>query len=238
MVWLAAFAYTGQIFCDFSGYSDMAIGLARLLGFRLKANFNLPYCAHDIADFWRRWHISLSTWMRDYVYIPLGGSQQGEFKKHVNLFATMLICGVWHGANWQFVLWGGYHGILLVMTHFLKKVGLRTDGAYKLVSVPITFLLVVLGWVLFRAENLGLACQMYARMFAYQQGQILSPYLLICAAFAFALLLLGHICARLLTKNRLIRVPAAATASAICAMLLCICVLYPEQRTQFIYFQF
>lgn len=158
--WIGILAYTFQIYFDFSGYSDMAIGLARMFGIRLPINFNSPYKSASIIDFWRRWHITLSTFLRDYIYIPLGGNRRGEFRKYINLMATMLIGGLWHGANWTFILWGGIHGTLLMINHlwreFCDKVGLsflRNIGIYQGISKCITFLFVAFAWIYFRMPD-------------------------------------------------------------------------------------
>lgn len=147
-----------QIYGDFSGYSDIAIGTAKLFGLRLMENFRLPYFSRSIGEFWRRWHISLMTWFRDYLYIPLGGSRQGTYHTFRNIFIVFLLSGLWHGANWTFVVWGGYNAVLLIMSRLLWKSKTNVDervGGADLVSVCATFALVVLGWVVFRAESLS-----------------------------------------------------------------------------------
>lgn len=165
--WLGALAYTGQIYFDFSGYSDMAIGLARMFGLRLPENFNRPYSAVSITDFWRRWHMSLSRWFRDYLYIPLGGNRGGTAKTYRNLVIVFLATGLWHGAAWTFILWGAYHGAILIIE---RATGL--GGATRMVVLrrAVTFLLVVVGWVLFRAETLPDAGQMLQAMFVPVSG--------------------------------------------------------------------
>jgi alginate O-acetyltransferase complex protein AlgI len=152
--WLGALAYTLQIFFDFSGYSDMAIGLGRALGFRFPENFDQPYTSRSITEFWRRWHMTLSRWFRDYLYIPLGGNRCGPVRTFLNLFAVFVLCGLWHGAAYTFVIWGIYHGALLVIEK-LNKNSLRISVG--LLRWPLTLLLVVVGWVLFRAETLSQA---------------------------------------------------------------------------------
>jgi D-alanyl-lipoteichoic acid acyltransferase DltB (MBOAT superfamily) len=156
---VAVVAFALQIYGDFSGYSDMARGLARLLGFEIMRNFDVPYLSSSIPEFWRRWHISLSSWLRDYLYIPLGGNRSGRGRTAVNLMVTMLLGGLWHGASWTFVFWGGYHGALLALSRALERAGiLRADGKVSLparaASVAMTFGLVCGGWLLFRAESL------------------------------------------------------------------------------------
>lgn len=167
--WGAALAYTGQIYYDFSGYSDMAIGLGLLFGIRLPLNFASPYKADSLIEFWRRWHITLSHFLRDYVYIPLGGNRQGVLRRHTNLMLTMLIGGLWHGANWNFVLWGGLHGAGLVLNHLWTK---RDANSYSFanplrftsIRIAITFLFVVLTWVLFRSTTLTGSSKMISAM--------------------------------------------------------------------------
>ena len=151
--WTGVIAYTMQIYFDFSAYSDMAVGLAMFLGFTLPQNFNSPYKSKSITEFWRRWHMSLSGWLRDYLYIPLGGNRHGEGRTYVNLFITMLLGGLWHGANWTFVLWGGYHGVLLAIERARGKRGLL-PGVPAAIQTAVTFLLVMFGWLLFRCASL------------------------------------------------------------------------------------
>jgi D-alanyl-lipoteichoic acid acyltransferase DltB (MBOAT superfamily) len=150
-----AYAYTLQIYCDFSGYTDIAIGIALILGFRLPENFNRPYVATSVTSFWRRWHISLSTWLRDYLYIPLGGNKLGKTRQGINLILTMLLGGLWHGAGWLFVLWGGIHGCALLVekisSEFLKK---RRVQIPKFISFLLTFHFVVFAWIVFRSPDL------------------------------------------------------------------------------------
>ncbi len=158
--WLGATAYALQIYYDFSGYSDMAIGLSLLFNVRLPINFNSPYQARNIIDFWRRWHITLSRFLRDYLYIPLGGNRKGKWQRHVNLMLTMLLGGLWHGANWTFLIWGGLHGFYLVINHFwrgfaertgiCKGAGIMLKNAYWL----LTLIAVIVAWVFFRANSL------------------------------------------------------------------------------------
>ncbi|HEY3368280.1 MAG TPA: MBOAT family protein [Symbiobacteriaceae bacterium] len=159
--WGAALAYTAQLYFDFSGYSDMAVGLALLLGFRLPRNFFLPYASRSIAEFWRRWHISLSTWLRDYLYIPLGGNRGGAARTQLNLFLTMLLGGLWHGASWTFVIWGAYHGGALLVH---RVVSARFRPLPRWLGLAGTFLIVVVGWVMFRMPTLGAALQVYRAM--------------------------------------------------------------------------
>lgn len=181
--WMGALAYTLQLYFDFSGYSDMAIGAARLFGIRFPNNFDSPYKATNIIDFWRRWHITLSNFLRDYLYIPLGGNRKGPLRRYVNLLATMLLGGLWHGAGWTFVIWGGLHGFYLVINHawrtFRKALGHdlgRVSPLGTLAGRLATFLAVVVAWVFFRSENLPAALKMLALM-AGTEGISLPNYL-------------------------------------------------------------
>lgn len=174
--WGAALSYTFQIYFDFSGYSDMAIGLGRMLNVRLPINFSSPYQSLSIIDFWRRWHISLSNFLRDYLYIPLGGSRHGKFRRYINLFVTMLLGGLWHGAGWTFVIWGALHGSYLIINHGFRSLKqavlpeslLRTaDRWLAPLYWLLTFLAVVVAWVFFRADNLEAALTMLRGMAGY-----------------------------------------------------------------------
>jgi alginate O-acetyltransferase complex protein AlgI len=156
LIWVGVFAFGVQIYADFSAYSDIARGVARWFGFELIINFNHPYIAHSPTDFWRRWHISLSTWFRDYVYIPLGGGRAPSPQRETNVLATFLLSGLWHGASWNFVLWGLYHGTLLVVTRVLGtalRLPERWPGPLALVQVALTFVLMMAGWLFFRETN-------------------------------------------------------------------------------------
>jgi alginate O-acetyltransferase complex protein AlgI len=163
VAWLGIVAYALHIYYDFSGYSDMAIGLGRMFGFRIFENFNHPYISLSIKEFWRRWHISLSIWFRDYVYIPLGGSRRGSFRTYYNLFIVFLLTGFWHGATWSFVFWGLFHGLFVI----LERVGLDK----LLAKVPVlvrwsyTILVVLIGWVFFKIESFENAIDYLGRMF-------------------------------------------------------------------------
>jgi D-alanyl-lipoteichoic acid acyltransferase DltB (MBOAT superfamily) len=189
--WSGALAYTFQLYFDFSGYSDMAIGASYMFGIRLPLNFHSPYQATSIIEFWRRWHMSLSRFLRDYVYIPLGGNRHGPGRRYANLMATMLLGGLWHGAGWTFVLWGGLHGLYLVVNHLWaracdKVLGPRRKRAHplgRLAGWALTFLAVVVAWVFFRADSLGTAFAMLGAMagqaeislpmaFAYRVGPL------------------------------------------------------------------
>ncbi|MEA2939539.1 MAG: alginate O-acetyltransferase complex protein AlgI, partial [Bradyrhizobium sp.] len=171
--WLATLAYSLQIYFDFSGYSDMAVGLALMFGIRLPVNFWSPYKAASIIEFWRRWHITLSRFLRDYLYIPLGGNRLGEQRRYVNLLLTMLLGGLWHGAAWNFVIWGGLHGIYLCINHLWHRwrgEGAAHSAATNVVSWAVTFLAIVIAWVFFRAKTAAGAWQMLGGLFGLEAG--------------------------------------------------------------------
>ena len=151
--WLGLASFTLQIYFDFAGYSDMAIGLARMLGFRLKENFNSPYIAQSMTEFWRRWHISLTTWIRDYLYIPLGGDRRGDARTYINLWICFLASGLWHGASWNFVLWGAYNGLFLTLDRLFLRDALARCG--PVIATAVTLFIVMIGWAIFRSELAG-----------------------------------------------------------------------------------
>ena len=159
--WIAALSYTAQIYFDFSGYSDMAIGLALMFGLRLPFNFDAPYRAVSVRDFWRRWHMTLSRFLRDYLYIPLGGNRAGAARQAVNVVLTMLLGGLWHGANWTFVVWGGMHGVALAVNHLWSQAGFRLP---RPIAWAVTMLFVIVAWVLFRAANFSTAAAVLGSM--------------------------------------------------------------------------
>ena len=167
---LGAALYSFQIYCDFSGYSDIGIGAAKVMGIGLMENFNEPYRAHTIPQFWSRWHISLSTWFRDYVYIPLGGNRLGNRRRKLNIMIVFLLSGLWHGANWTFVAWGGLHGILTAFFPGNRKSKDTISSARKVIFISINFLLVTLLWVFFRAPNLHDALQYLYGIFSFRNG--------------------------------------------------------------------
>lgn len=165
--WIGAVAYTFQIYFDFSGYSDMAIGLGLMIGFKFPVNFNYPYISYSITDFWRRWHISLSSWFRDYVYIPLGGNRVKVSRMYINLLIVFTITGIWHGANWTFLVWGLFHGLFLVIE---KITGLNKTEKYKPARWIITMLIVIIAWVFFRADTIHDALNYIKAMFGFNKN--------------------------------------------------------------------
>jgi len=193
---MAVYGYTLQIYCDFSGYTDIAIGLALLMGFRLPANFNSPYRAHNIADFWRRWHISLSSWLRDYLYIPLGGNRKGRIRTNINLMITMLLGGLWHGANMRFILWGALHGTALVLHKGWTRCFPSTANSRKFflsfTGMVFTFHFVAFCWIFFRSTDLPSAFTMISRIFTATPlslvGEMIAGYY-----FVFGIILIGFL---------------------------------------------
>ena len=202
-LWLAAFAYAVQIYCDFSGYSDMAVGCARILGFALPRNFNLPYLSRNVSEFWKRWHISLGSWLMEYLYIPLGGNRKGTARTYCNLLLTMTLGGLWHGADWTFVVWGLLHGLALCLHKFYASRHKGRAGPLgTALSVLVTFVFVSLCLVIFRSDSIGGAFFFLRAMFTLQRGVVhvsfwaVTALLLTAAASAAAVLR----CRRLSTK--------------------------------------
>ena len=245
LAWLGAVAYTFQIYFDFSGYSDMAIGLGRMMGFQFPENFNNPYISRSITEFWQRWHITLGRWMRDYLYIPLGGNRVNPSRLYVNLWTVFILSGFWHGAAWNFIAWGAFHGLFLVLDRlFLLRLYQRAGA----LSIVPTFLITVVGWVLFRSETLGGALAYADRMFAGGVGQGL-PYftpefwttLALATGFAFmaALPTVERRELRILAADHL-TLPRALALSTATAVLLILSVSYVLSGTfnPFIYFRF
>jgi len=229
--WLVVFGYTYQLYFDFSGYSDMAVGLGRLFGLRLPQNFHSPYRALDIADFWRRWHISLSSVLRDYLYIPLGGNRQGTLRTYRNLLITMLLGGLWHGANWTFVIWGGYHGGLLALHRLWGSGWARLPSFVQRLG---TFFLVVIGWVIFRADDWMMARGLLRSLFVWRGDPSLGGWLLP------TMLALAAGIAHLLPNTFELRHqwrPSVAIGIAL-AFASCLVRMYSGSQSPFLYFQF
>lgn len=245
-VWVAMLAYAAQIYGDFSGYSDMALGTAHLLGYHLAPNFDMPYLARNVAEFWRRWHISLSTWLRDYLFIPLGGSRGGGWLTARNLLLTMTLGGLWHGASWNFVLWGVLHGLLLIAHRLFRSLfegrarltALLESAPGTAMRVGATFLCVCLCWVFFRAQSFPLATAFIHRLFVPggYHGVPLPP-----AGFVIALglLIVGHALAQgRLWQVVVDRLPAPALGASYAMILTFTLLLAPPGGKTFIYFQF
>ncbi|MYJ14523.1 MAG: MBOAT family protein [Acidimicrobiia bacterium] len=232
-VLLGVYGYAVQIYADFSGYTDIAIGVALLLGIRLPENFNQPYRADSIQDFWRRWHISLSRWLRDYLYIPLGGNRRGEWRRDRNLLVTMLLGGLWHGAAWPFVLWGLFHGLGLLVERRLR---LRLPAVFGRLA---TFHFVCFGWILFRAESLGAATGVLGRLFNAWSVESTRltwvPVAVIAAALATQFWPRAASGPALRAASHL---PVLVTALAFACWLVVLEQFGPEGVAPFIYFQF
>jgi len=242
--WMGTLAFSGQIFFDFAGYTTTAIGTALALGFSIPDNFRAPYAAIGFSDFWSRWHISLSTWLRDYLYIPLGGNRKGPARTYVNLMTTMLLGGLWHGAAWTFVVWGGLHGLYLCVERMLKaRFGeatfWRTLGG-KLALALLTYFLVNITWVFFRAQDFATARRLITSMLLIDRSgaPVLSGYFLITAAATILAMLAVHWRMRHQTLHQEVqRWPALAVGLAWGAMLWLI-VTTQGGGNAFIYFQF
>jgi D-alanyl-lipoteichoic acid acyltransferase DltB (MBOAT superfamily) len=248
VVHLGALAFAFQIYCDFSGYTDVARGVARIMGFRLMDNFHHPYFATCITDFWRRWHISLSTWLRDYLYVPLGGNRHGEWKTYRNLALTMLLGGLWHGAAWHFVLWGAYQGALLVVERLtfgrrlivdLRELRTWPARLLGLARVLVTFHFVCLGWIFFRADGPG---QITRMTLAYLDvtGWLRLPAPLAWSAAGYIALVLAVDLVQFFTRDELalLRPPAVLRGVVYAAGLYAFIVLGRFESNAFIYFQF
>lgn len=244
--WCAVIAYSLQIYCDFSGYSDMAVGTAHLLGYKLTKNFNLPYLAANISEFWRRWHISLSTWLRDYVFVPLGGSRGSESRTSRNLLITMLLGGLWHGASWTFVVWGLLHGMLLVGQRTFRgwcRRSPRWDWALSqpagtAARVAVTFACVSCCWVLFRATSFSVAATVLGKLVSYQPG--LAAPLPVDSLLALTAAVAGchALAARRQCLQWLNRLPAPVLGIGQAVALSVAFLLAPGTDQTFIYFQF
>jgi alginate O-acetyltransferase complex protein AlgI len=177
IAWLAVFCYTLQIYFDFSGYSDMAIGLGRMFGFHFLENFDFPYISKSIREFWRRWHISLSSWFRDYLYIPLGGNRNSPLRTYLNLVVVFFLCGLWHGASWNFVIWGLFHGLFLILER--TAFGRFQNKWPSLLRFAYTLTLVMIAWVFFRAETLTIAFDFLSAMFGFNTGSWVDAYFIV-----------------------------------------------------------
>ncbi len=189
---LAVLSYSIQIYFDFSGYSDIAIGCAKCLGYDFNKNFNLPYISQNVTEFWRRWHISLSTWLKEYLYIPLGGNRKGKVRQYINLLTTMLLGGLWHGASWTFVFWGGLNGVALCVDKVLTREKKEKSTFGKVVGILTTFIFISFTWIFFRADNFAVAWEVIKGIFTLQPG-IQQPF--IWSFVAIGLLIIGTICA-------------------------------------------
>jgi alginate O-acetyltransferase complex protein AlgI len=240
--WIGTLAFSGQIFCDFAGYSITAIGAALCLGFALSDNFRFPYASIGFTDFWRRWHITLSAWLRDYLYIPLGGNRHGDARTYFSLMATMLIGGLWHGASWTFVVWGGLHGLFLAVERVLRKLmpGYRLGWLASAALGTLTFLLVNIAWVFFRAKTFHQAIMVLSGMFGRNAGAepVLPAIYLITTTLIIGGLLLAHCLMRRQTLEAAIGRAHPAALTAIWTILAFAVVIQHGESNGFIYFQF
>ncbi len=247
---MGVYGYALQIYCDFSGYSDMAIGIALLLGFRFNRNFDSPYKSATITEFWRRWHISLSSWLKDYLYISLGGNRKGRARTYLNLMITMLLGGLWHGASLRFVLWGGLHGAALAVHKFLMGVfpSMKATGGEmprwrRVAGILVTFHVVCAGWILFRADSLAKAWGIATRIFGHFNARII-PQVIEGYAFVFALLGVGYALHFLPRRTEIagekwtIRLPLVAKAAVAAALIWGVMQIKSSGIQPFIYFQF
>ena len=230
---LATLAFGWQIYFDFSGYTDMARGVARMMGMRLMLNFNNPYLATGLRDFWRRWHISLSTWFRDYVYIPLGGNRGGELNTYRNVFLTMVICGLWHGAAWTFVIWGAIHGLGSVLTRRIEESSFYKERVPRLAKQLSVFTFVTFAWIFFRADSVADAWLIVSRLFTTGWPDPQFPLVALaligsvwCYQFAY------ESAGRRLLELRVVRI------GIVVAMILCLCLFAAPGDQPFIYRQF
>jgi D-alanyl-lipoteichoic acid acyltransferase DltB (MBOAT superfamily) len=241
---LAVYAYTLQIYCDFSGYTDMAMGIALLIGFRLPNNFNSPYQSASLTEFWRRWHISLSTWLRDYLYIPLGGNRVSKFRQAINLMITMLLGGLWHGASWKFVFWGAIHGVWLVLEKIFKSFYKAPPGILrKVLGIIITFHIVSFCWIFFRASSFESAWQIVSQIIYNFNGTLLIPVLTTYNE-VFLLIIAGYILhfspgsMDLYVQERIIDSPLVFKSFLVAIIIWIVIQTKSAEVQPFIYFQF
>ena len=234
----AAYGYAVQIYCDFSAYSDMAIGLAGLLGYWFPPNFNQPYRAQSVREFWRRWHISLSSWLRDYLYKPLGGSHGGRWRTARNLMVTMLLGGIWHGAAWKFVFWGGLHGLGLTVERFLAPNGWGRSPLARVLATVVVFHFVCLGWIFFRADSFDTVLIYLGTMAHFGSGVTqLSPFTAALIGLGMALQFVSPPAVQRLARA-LVLWPEWALGAASGAVVVAVSALGPEGVAPFIYFRF
>ncbi|MBX9667910.1 MAG: hypothetical protein K2X93_09845 [Candidatus Obscuribacterales bacterium] len=258
-LWLITYAFAFQIFFDFAGYTDVARGSALLFGYKVPINFNLPYIASNVADFWHRWHISLSTWLRDYLFIPLGGSRGSRWLTNRNLFITMALGGLWHGAAMHFLVWGVYQGVMLIVhreyQNVLERIGVSKSviqsKVYHAISVIVTFHVVCVGWVFFRADTATIAWKMLAKMaqvpvellnFSFNQLEVLKirdPLIFPSLLVLLPTLMLAHIAVNWLNDKKFYQRPPWAVQVGVMVALMCLLTIFsPDSSPRFIYFQF
>ncbi|MBN2683484.1 MAG: MBOAT family protein [Bacteroidales bacterium] len=244
--WIGILAYTFQIYYDFAGYSDMAIGLGRMMGFKFPENFDNPYISQNISEFWRRWHITLGRWMKDYLYIPLGGNKvNSKSRLYFNLWFVFLVSGLWHGASWTFVAWGGYHGLFLILDRLFLLKFFKLIGKYP--SILITFFLTVMGWVIFKIEDFDLAILYYQKLFEFNFHKVVmfhynEFFFVLGIAFLFAFLTLSKfglkLQERIFFKDYSNKQHITATVLALIFLIFCIASITASDFNPFIYFRF
>jgi D-alanyl-lipoteichoic acid acyltransferase DltB (MBOAT superfamily) len=238
-VLVGIYAFAFQIYGDFSGYSAIARGISKWLGFELVINFRQPYLATSPSDFWRRWHISLSTWLRDYLYISLGGNRRGAPREYLNLMLTMLLGGLWHGASWTFVAWGVYHGSILCLFRILRIKDVCRERLPHIARVVLMFHLTCLGWLLFRADTFATVIRAISLIFGRFDPSIMTLTPLLLMIFYVGLLVVFELYVEGEERlDRVMRAPAPVRALAYAYVLVMIVVFRAPQALEFIYFQF
>jgi alginate O-acetyltransferase complex protein AlgI len=258
-MWMITYAFAFQIFFDFAGYTDIARGSSLLFGYKVPINFNLPYIASNVSDFWRRWHISLSTWLRDYLFIPLGGSRGGKWLTYRNLFITMALGGLWHGAAFHFLAWGAYQGIVLIIHReyeaAMQKIGvhekLLQSKVYHWASVVFTFHVVCIGWVFFRADDMKIAGQVLTKLFEVPTAlmhfsasqlavlQIRDPIIFPALVLILPTLMVSTFVVNWLNNKKFYQSPPWAVQVTVMVALMCLLTIFtPDSSPRFIYFQF
>ncbi len=240
--WIGTLAFSGQIFFDFSGYSICAIGTAMCLGFVLPDNFHFPYAAVGFSDFWRRWHRSLSTWLRDYLYISLGGNRKGSARTHLNLMLTMLIGGLWHGASWRFMVWGGLHGLYLILERWARRIFRTTKffekSVIRLILAVWTYYLICITWIFFRAQDFSSAFTLMYKIFSGGTGNLVRPTEALMVIVVNLALFAGHWILRDSSLEAVAKKISWKLRAVILAAILLTLILSPGEDRAFIYFQF
>ena len=240
--WIGTLAFSGQIFFDFSGYSICAIGTAMCLGFVLPDNFHFPYAAVGFSDFWRRWHRSLSTWLRDYLYISLGGNRKGSARTHLNLMLTMLIGGLWHGASWRFMVWGGLHGLYLILERWARRIFRTTKffekSVIRLILAVWTYYLICITWIFFRAQDFSSAFTLMYKIFSGGTGNLVRPTEALMVIAVNLALFAGHWILRDSSLEAVAKKISWKLRAVILAAILLTLILSPGEDRAFIYFQF
>ena len=239
--WIAVLSYSIQIYCDFAGYSNMAIGIALMLGFRIEENFNFPYMARNINDFWKRWHITLSEWIKDYLYIPLGGNRKGKQRQYINLLIAMTLCGLWHGSAWTFVLWGFLHGILLVINNCWKESSCQSFFThfpyfYSFASWLLTFLSVTLCWIFFRSSNVDQAMAIMQKLFSFNNAGVawFQPFVIFIIIATFFV----HLFLKFNFKFFTLPIENKITPVILFCLIWLVIVFFPKEFQPFVYMQF